>query len=172
MIEEKYLDYISFFNIKKNLERVKGQLNDTDYSINTTDIDHHTSRTYLSRLYGESKCKFRRRFRAGQEYSSNEMSSCPWYYVIEFDSDRMPLTLLKARCTCVNCLVPVRNGYKRDRNATSGSCTEVSYHMPVIRRVCIRGEFQYRIAIENIPVGCTCQRCNRKKKQGKITTYL
>ncbi|XP_060554461.1 interleukin 17-like protein [Ruditapes philippinarum] len=172
IIKDTYLNYMSFFNIKSNLDRVKSQLNDTDNSTITTDFNHRRSQTYISRLYGEPKCKSRLRFRAHENHSSNEISSCPWYHIIEFDSDRIPLTLLKARCTCVNCLVPMRNGYRRDRNATSGSCKEVSYHMPVIRRHCVGGEFQYRIAIENIPVGCTCQRCNRNKKQGKTTAQI
>ncbi|XP_045172412.1 interleukin 17-like protein [Mercenaria mercenaria] len=169
VIKDTYLNYMSFFNIRSNLDKVTRQLNATFAVTNTTVSSSYKKQTYISRLYGESKCKKRRRFSAVRNHTTSEMSSCPWYYNLEFDSDRIPLTVLKARCSCVNCLVPMRNGYKRDPNSAGGYCQEVSYHMPVIRRDCVGEEFRYRIVIENIPVGCTCQRCNRKKKQGKRT---
>lgn len=164
-IKDNYINYMSFFNVKSILEKVNGQLVETFDTSNVTTLHStHEREIYISRIYGESRCKRKRLIRPGKNHTASEMSSCPWFYMLEVDNDRIPLTVLKAQCSCRNCLVPTSYGYKRDKNGSGGYCEEVSYHMPVIRRHCVDNVYRYRIAIEKIPVGCTCQRCSRKKK--------
>lgn len=160
-IRDNYMNYMSFLNVKGNLVRTKGQLNTLDIKNSTA----HQQKVYVSRLYGEQKCKKMRKFRSRRKQSASEMSSCPWYYVLEVDKDRIPSTVLKAKCSCSRCMVPTRYGYKRDRTKSIGNCKEVRYYMPIIRRHCDAGVYRYQIAIENMPVGCTCKRCNRKKRR-------
>lgn len=165
MIKDNYMNYMSFLNIKGNLVRARGKFKTLD--INNSTVLHRSRHVYVSRLYGEEKCKKKRKFRSGRKQSTSEMSSCPWYFVLEVDNDRIPSTVLKAKCTCSRCMVPTRYGFKRDRTHSIGYCKEVRYYMPVIQRRCNVGVYQYQIAIENIPVGCACKRCNRKNIRGK-----
>lgn len=163
LIRDNYLSYMSFLNIQSTLEKAKSQLNETFF---TSARPEENSKVLVTRLYGESRCKKRHHFRPNQNGTTNEVSSCPWHYVLEVDENRTPSALLKAKCTCRNCLIPTDYGYKRDPGSSQEYCEEVKYYMPVIRRYCETGIYRYFVDIENIPVGCTCQRCNRNEKHG------
>lgn len=109
---------------------------------------------YQATLAGERGCHQRSR----RQNEISELSSCPWYFVMDFDPDRIPSTLARAKCSCVKCLsastvedeVPFKIVQRR------GRCRAVNSYLPVIRKYCIPGEYKYNIVQEQLTVGCTC----------------
>lgn len=148
------MESMSYFNIKNILREVPYKLN-----ISSSEAD---SQVLLSKIHGDSRCRKRHLFGSGLK-ETNERSSCPWYYVLEVDLNREPQTIAKARCSCKRCLEMSNSGYKSSKTST---CKEISYHMPVIRRKCVERVFKYGIYLEEIAVGCTCQRCTKLDRTG------
>ena len=107
---------------------------------NTYPLSTNTKR---QRIYGKLVCGKHRHMRK----FLNFRSTCPWYMYLEYDIDRIPQAMVKAECTCKDCL-------NRDN---SGKCEKVDSFVSVIRRTCIDGIYKYYIYMEPVPVGCTCK---------------
>lgn len=79
----------------------------------------------------------------------NSVSSCPWHYVLNVDPNRIPQSIVEARCNC------------RNRPCVGGSgnsrCEPLKYNIRVLRKYgCEDGVFLYKRTFETITVGCTC----------------
>lgn len=110
------------------------------------------------RIAGESKCRKHRTVSKDSDISSR--STCPWYHVLDFDMQREPQAIAKAKCSCKHCLSVNRNGN------TTNRCKEINTYVPVIKWSCPlnyeggNNYFQYYIHLETVPVGCTCKTPN------------
>ncbi|KAL3857124.1 hypothetical protein ACJMK2_011819 [Sinanodonta woodiana] len=82
------------------------------------------------------------------------MSTCPWSFDMDYDENRTPVSLARARCSCDKCLP--RSG---DYNG-HGKCLPVMAFIPVVRRRCKTdaNEYEYKGLLESVAVGCTCIR--------------
>lgn len=117
------------------------------------------SKSRNTQIYGSSVCpKFHRN--APEPVTSN----CPHYIVLNVDKQREPKNIAKAKCNCHRCL-RIDHNYKPFE--TTGSCRPVSTFIPVIRWKCpkpyVREQtnnkyYRYVIDIEEVPIGCTCER--------------
>jgi hypothetical protein len=106
---------------------------------------------------GEKSCRKNRIITPDSDIHT--LSTCPWYYVIDFDSQREPQIVSKAKCSCKRCFTVDRGGKSRDM------CREINSFIPVIKWRCPNNYtgnkpyyFQYYLDYEAVPVGCTCQR--------------
>ena len=100
------------------------------------------------KIYGISKCKNLRLLRRRQ---LNFKSTCPWYMFLDYDVNRIPQTMAKSECSCKEC-------FNVHNSKMSGKCEKINSYVPVIRKSCLSGEYKYKVAIETVPVGCTCKR--------------
>ncbi|KAL4224399.1 hypothetical protein ACF0H5_017851 [Mactra antiquata] len=120
-------------------------------------IDERTNR-FQYRIAGESKCSKHRRVTKSSD--TNSRSTCPWYYVLDYNMQREPQAIAMAKCACKHCLNVGRDG------RTTNRCTEVSTYRPVVKWSCpfsIDNEvnfYQYYIDLEKVAVGCTCHMPN------------
>lgn len=76
-------------------------------------------------------------------------SDCPWHWLVHHNPRRYPSTILKAQCTCRNCI-----GADITRR-----CHKVYTQITVlesVRDVCVDGLYEYRERTIRVPVGCTC----------------
>ncbi|KAK7089116.1 hypothetical protein V1264_025002 [Littorina saxatilis] len=73
-------------------------------------------------------------------------STCPWYWVINFDPTRTPATLLVAHCACHECLSAGSQGER---------CRPVHYFRKVTY---FKGTPNEVEKLYRLPVGCTCER--------------
>ena len=128
--------------------------------------DAPNSRTFTTKLYGkELNCtneierltsrRSRRNRRAGGE-ELLERKICPWDVLVEYDSLRLPASIAKARCVCHECLLATRRS-RNTKGTHKPACTEINSVMPVIRKSCVSSVYVYRVELEPVPVGCTCQ---------------
>ena len=166
-ITRQLLDYHSqvaqYYSIPNFLETHRKQLNST-LSI---DILAAVSKTagFQVRVYGEPSCKRLRNINrkdSNEEINSttiDKLATCPWHVSLEYDKNRIPAKMMKAICTCGKCY---RNDGSLDRE---GRCKPVEIFSPVIRKVCLKGVYDYFVDIESVPVGCTCKRNFRSKKE-------
>ena len=113
--------------------------------------------TKQSRIYGEPSCNGLRninRIDTNDDINStnlDKLATCPWHVILEVDQHRIPQSIAKAVCTCEKC-------YKTDGwEEQKGSCQEVLTYVPVIRKHCDNGAFEYFADVEPVPVGCTCK---------------
>ncbi|KAL4224637.1 Interleukin-17 [Mactra antiquata] len=150
-IRDSYMESMSYFNIKHILNEVPNKLN--------ISYPNSNGQVLLARIYGDLKCRRRHQLASNQ---THERSSCPWYYALEVDWDREPQTIVKAKCSCKRCL----DGSRRSKKGSE--CQEISYHLPVIRRQCEGYIYKYGIFLENVAVGCTCQRFAKEIENNTI----
>ncbi|PIK36075.1 putative interleukin-17D-like [Apostichopus japonicus] len=81
-------------------------------------------------------------------------SMCPWYYENEYEADRFPAVISKARCRCVSCLNPITS--RLDRHLT---CRPIKYRMNVLKLSgCVEGLLKYNVTTIDVPVACACMR--------------
>lgn len=79
-------------------------------------------------------------------------STCPWHYVMNYDPNRRPETLVEAKCNCRphrSCLNGIRNSH----------CSPIIYNVWVLRKYACdvtTGVYLYRRSLEPIVIGCTC----------------
>jgi hypothetical protein len=113
--------------------------------------------TRQSQIHGKRSCK--ENIKVTSDSDIEVQSTCPWYTVMDFNAQRVPQTIAKAKCSCNHCYTTDRTGKTRDR------CTSVNSFIPVVKWSCqsngpspIPKYFQYFIDIETVPVGCTCKR--------------
>ncbi|XP_033124307.1 uncharacterized protein LOC117122721 [Anneissia japonica] len=93
------------------------------------------------------------------DYSLSESGLCPFDFYEDYQADRIPATIMKARCrpTCTTCIDPFDN----TQTSTLG-CEEVMYTMKAMRKVGCEGSvFQFEQYDEIFPVACICQRTVR-----------
>ena len=95
-------------------------------------------------IFGTPRCKAAKR-------DPDLNLTCPWYVNLDYDENRLPQTMAKAECTCDECI------------KVTGYCEKVYTYQTVIRRYCISDTFEYRLAMEPVPVGCTCRHELRNK---------
>ena len=89
-------------------------------------------------IYGNSRCRELKK-------DSELKLTCPWYVYLEYDENRIPQIMAKAECTCRECI------------KVAGYCEKVYTYVNVIRRYCTSAEYDYKLAMEPVPVGCTCK---------------
>ncbi|XP_072051778.1 interleukin-17C-like [Amphiura filiformis] len=76
----------------------------------------------------------------------NDVASCPWDFTDDYDEDRIPAVIKKARCLCENC-----NG------RFDMGCKEIKQPIKVFKKdICTKGYQMYRMETINVPVGCAC----------------
>lgn len=82
--------------------------------------------------------------RALRHTTINNIALCPFSYYRNYDVNRVPRTLLEARCTC------------EEPGLAGTLCQEVVYHVRVVRRSgCgADGYFTYRAVYEPVSVAC------------------
>ncbi|XP_064606096.1 interleukin-17A-like [Liolophura sinensis] len=79
------------------------------------------------------------------------MTTCPWYFARNTDVNRYPRTIIQAICSCEQCLEFM--GDVRTQN----QCKPIPNFIRVLRRVgCSSGRYEYAMALEPMPTGCTC----------------
>ena len=115
---------------------------DPEYQAPTADVRSYKNISY-SKFKGNDQCAWQN----GNSYSS----SCPHHYVLNYDENRRPNTLIEAKCNCDE-NTPCLNGTETSR------CVPVKYYITVLRKNGCRvdGKYSYTTAIEPITVGCTC----------------
>jgi len=81
----------------------------------------------------------------------SDTSVCRWHYVLNFDVNRRPQSLIEARCNCKH--------HQCAGSLPGSRCVPVFYYARVLRKagcdVSTR-TFVYRHTTEPIAVGCTC----------------
>ena len=92
-----------------------------------------------------------------EEDVRNMSATCPWHVKLDYDTDRLPIMMAKAECTCRRCVHPFYGN-------SAGKCEKVESFVSVIRRKCVRGFYKYFATVESVPVGCTCVRYSKRKK--------
>ena len=110
----------------------------------TRDIRYSTNiqRTKIQGKYGFDQCAWQ----PGSQYNS----TCPHHYVINYDKNRRPKTLVEAKCNC-NLSTPCLGGAETSR------CVPIKYYISVLRKDgCAGGVYTYTPTTESINVGCTC----------------
>ena len=111
------------------------------------------------KMHGISRCS-NKRLRGGnftEDDNEPVTATSPWYFKLDYVTDRLPDMMAKAECTCRKCYNPLyRNG--------SGKCEKIESFDPVIRRICVSGIYRYFATVESVPVGCTCSRHSKEKK--------
>ena len=102
----------------------------------------NTKLSKISRSHEDHQCTWQ----TGHKYNS----TCPHHYVINYDPNRRPTTLLEAKCNC--------NGHMNCLNGDEGSrCVPVKYYTHVLRKSGCDGHYYtYTKTVEPITVGCTC----------------
>ena len=90
-----------------------------------------------------------------------DISICPWFVDLDYDKQRYPRILLKAKCRCEQC-VKIGNY----RSATEETvCKHVTVKEKVLRRqlsphqgtsICKDGKAVYLSTWEEIPIACAC----------------
>lgn len=120
-----------------------------------------------NKVYDASKSKRAPISRAGCNikdslFQQSAKTTCPSYTVLDVNHFRSPRTIVKSVCACKRCL-SVSNRSKRE----TSNCTPVNTYIPVIRYMCpkqfgskksTKRYFEYKITLETVPVGCTCER--------------
>jgi hypothetical protein len=78
-----------------------------------------------------------------------EVSTCPHHYVDVLRQDRYPYQIKHAICNCVKCL-GIKSLFSR--------CVPINVAKPVLLKNSCRanGIFEWRFAMELIPIGCNC----------------
>ena len=113
-------------------------------------------------IYGSSVCPRSRRL-----VQTPVKSTCPHYIVLNVDKQREPRSIAKVKCSCHRCL---RIDTAENRHKSTSRCKPVSTFVPVIRWKCPKpfarsdNYFKYVIDLEEVPVGCTCERAKPAKK--------
>ena len=153
-----------YYSNPRFMETHREHLNNT-LSKDTLEVMSKSS-SFLVLVHGESRCKRLRdinRMDANDDINTTtveQLATCPWHVTMDYDDNRIPANIMKAVCTCRKCY---RNDGSRD---LGGRCEPVETFTPVTRKVCVKGVYQYVVAIESIPVGCTCKRnLERKAKR-------
>lgn len=92
----------------------------------------------------------------------NNSESCPVYYVMQHDANRIPEKIVHAECNCKQC----RFKQCQKENDCSGSkceklscfrskCEKVYTYTPVFRQNV--DDCEYRKSLESVAVACTCR---------------
>ncbi|XP_072045635.1 uncharacterized protein [Amphiura filiformis] len=77
---------------------------------------------------------------------SNVVASCPWDSVYDYNENRIPAYIKKARCLCENCMD------REDRG-----CQEIKHPIKVwTKDNCTDGYQMYRMETIQVPVACIC----------------
>ena len=106
------------------------------------------------KMHGISRCS-NKRMRQGkftEDDHEHVTATCPWYFKLDCDTDRLPHMMAKAECTCRKCYKPLYNRI-------------IESFIPVIMRMCVSGIYRYSATVESVPVGCTCSRHLKRKKK-------
>ncbi|XP_025092984.1 uncharacterized protein LOC112563318 [Pomacea canaliculata] len=74
-------------------------------------------------------------------------SSCPWYWTLNFDSQRDPTMILTAACACHDC---------QDSTALLGNVCQPVHYFRKIKYVHEKKSYGHRLF--PVVVGCTCNR--------------
>jgi len=86
------------------------------------------------------------------DLSREDQQVCPSYFVMEYDSFRIPDTMVQAQCRCRDCLDDSDSHELRE-------CKKIHYYTRVLRVVnCVNGVYVYDEVWEPISVGCHCVR--------------
>ncbi|XP_052074442.1 uncharacterized protein LOC127712179 [Mytilus californianus] len=81
--------------------------------------------------------------------------SCPHYFVLDVDDNRIPEVILQAKCKCSKCLE--LNSYGSFQNSSYAGCETVDYYSRVLRVTnCVNGYFKYDEVWEPVAVACRC----------------
>ncbi|XP_071964853.1 uncharacterized protein [Antedon mediterranea] len=107
---------------------------------------------------------------APTDYSLSESGLCPFDYYEDYQSDRIPARIMKARCrpSCTTCIDPFTN-----KQTSALQCKEVTYTMTVMKKVGCEGDvFKYEQYTEEFPVACVCQRTVRPQPPRRDDTGL
>ncbi|XP_071092835.1 uncharacterized protein [Haliotis cracherodii] len=76
---------------------------------------------------------------------------CPFHYVLNYDENRRPDTLVETQCNCGECLRP-DNG-----PSNLMDCQPMIYYTKVFRRTaCVEGVYRYDPIWEPLNIGCQC----------------
>ena len=166
-ITRQLLEYHSqvaqYYSIQDFLDTHRKQLNSTLFK----DILAAVSKTtgFQVRVYGEPSCKRLRNINrkdSNEEINSttvDKLATYPWHVSLDYDKNRIPAKMMKAICTCGKCY---RNDGSLDRE---GKCEPAETFPPVIRKVYVKGVYDYFVDLESVPVGCTCKRNFKSKKE-------
>lgn len=98
--------------------------------------------------------------RGGSAFVEHRLRAiCPWTYVENVDNERIPSTIVEAKCIrrrCRGC----SSHYYHDSQLRRPACSEVYYYASVMRKTGCdeNGRSQYETALQRISVGCTCLR--------------
>ncbi|XP_046556543.1 interleukin 17-like protein [Haliotis rubra] len=81
----------------------------------------------------------------------HEGKVCPFHYVLNYDENRIPNTVVETECNCVECLRP-DNG-----PSNLMDCLPIIYYTKVFRRTgCVEGVYRYAAIWEPLKIGCQC----------------
>ncbi|KAK3084564.1 hypothetical protein FSP39_015495 [Pinctada imbricata] len=80
------------------------------------------------------------------------MSSCPYYYRKNIDSNRVPRVITEAKCACQRCLKPCL--ISKDCRVRRSKCKETYIYIDVMRKHNLQGD--YMTIVEPVAVGCSC----------------
>ncbi|XP_046333106.1 uncharacterized protein LOC124115965 [Haliotis rufescens] len=76
---------------------------------------------------------------------------CPFHYVLNYDENRKPDTMVETQCNCGECLRP-DNG-----PSNLMDCQPIIYYTKVFRRTaCVEGVYRYAAIWEPLNIGCQC----------------
>lgn len=93
----------------------------------------------------------------GVRLNPSAHSTCPWYYVTNYDANRIPAYIEEAACSCRDCIDPYNN--EPDEELT---CMPVEYPMKVlVRRESSSGDgnsHEYEVEDYRVAVSCACMR--------------
>ena len=126
-------------------------------NITRTPLDDHPENRVCGQLQG-----------AVSSEQINLRSTCPWHYVLNNDNNRIPATLVEAKCNCqgsTSC-VGANNPHYHTR------CMPVIYYTRVRRKFahCVNEngqlESMFKSVREPIVVGCTCEIQLRRHRHG------
>ena len=118
-------------------------------------LKYYNSLNYT--VYGDRNCP--EEIKPGTQ-ELMDISLCPWFIELDYDQQRYPRILLRAKCRCKHCVNIGK--YKSDTEETI--CKSVTVKKKVLRRklsahgrpVCKDGKAVYVSAWEDIPIACAC----------------
>ncbi|KAJ8040216.1 Interleukin-17D [Holothuria leucospilota] len=93
----------------------------------------------------------------GVRLNPSRHSTCPWYYVINYDANRVPAYIPEATCSCRDCIDPYDNMPNDEL-----TCMPVEYPMKVlVRKESSSGDgssHEYEVEDYQVAVSCACMR--------------
>lgn len=156
--QEYFLGYPTFNVIPEYRDAVRRH-----YASLQTHMPFEEHKIRNRQIYGSSACPRSRR------HAPEEVKSpCPHHVVLNVDRQREPRNIAKAKCNCHRCL---NIDHESKVWAGTGTCKPVSSFIPVIRWKCPRIRtgnqtyYTYVIEMEEVPIGCTCERARSVRRR-------